>query len=83
MQTVPIKVSIVLQRIYQEIDSQLIFLIFKAGFGSYCGVLPIVLLTKNFPSLQQLKTVPKLWYAYHLWYIKFFQMASEQLIKVY
>jgi len=33
MQTVPIKVSNALQRIYHEIDSQLTFLNFKAGFG--------------------------------------------------
>jgi len=33
MKTVPIKVSNALQRIYHEINSQLIFLNFKAGFG--------------------------------------------------
>jgi len=33
MQTVPIKVSNALQRIYHEISSQLIVLNFKAGFG--------------------------------------------------
>jgi len=33
MPTVAIKVSNAWQRIYQEIDSQLIFLNFKAGFG--------------------------------------------------
>jgi len=33
MQTVPIKVSNALQRNYHEIDSQLLFLNFKAGFG--------------------------------------------------
>jgi len=34
MQIVPIKVSNALQRNYREIDGQLIFLNFKAGFGS-------------------------------------------------
>jgi len=34
MQTVPIKVSIALQRIYHDSDSQLIFLNFKSGFGN-------------------------------------------------
>jgi len=34
MQTVLIKVSNGLQHIYHEIDSQLIFLNFKAGFGN-------------------------------------------------
>jgi len=34
MQTVPIKVSIILQRMYHKIDSQLFFLNFKAEFGS-------------------------------------------------
>jgi len=33
MQIVPNKVSNVLQRIYHEIDSQLIFMNLKAGFG--------------------------------------------------
>jgi len=33
MQTVTIKVSNALQYIYHEINSQLIFLNFKAGFG--------------------------------------------------
>ena len=33
MQTVPTKVSNALQRIYYEIDSQLIFLNFEAGLG--------------------------------------------------
>jgi len=33
MQTVPIKVSNDLQRIYHEIDSQLVFLSFKAAHG--------------------------------------------------
>jgi len=34
MQTVPIKVSNALQRIYYEINSQLIFMNFKAGFAN-------------------------------------------------
>jgi len=33
MQTVSIKISNALQCIYREIDSQLIFLNFKVGFG--------------------------------------------------
>jgi len=34
MQAVPIEVSNALQRIYHEIESQLILLNFKAGFGN-------------------------------------------------
>jgi len=35
MQTVPIKVSNALQRIYYEIDNQLIFLNFEAAHGRF------------------------------------------------
>jgi len=53
MQIVPIKVSNALQRICDDIDSQLFFLYFKAGFGGY-NVSPVICLSFRMFGLHTL-----------------------------
>ena len=45
-----------------------------------CEIAQMVVLMKNFPSIKQLKVFPKLCYAYHLRYAKFFQVVRMRLI---
>jgi len=39
----------------------------------------MLILIKICPSFQQLKAIPKLCYACHLWYAKIFQAVREKL----